>query len=88
MEGFFLQPFINLTRTLTFLQIEQTLYVFQMRPTEAKQSLDQKITIDDDSGSVKKSYGFAKHLHDSLPNATYVGFTGHRRRYARRLWPM
>lgn len=25
---------------------------------------------------VKKSYGFAKHLHDSLPNATYVGFTG------------
>src|SRR5690606_18841635 len=25
---------------------------------------------------VKKSYGFAKYLHDSLPNATYVGFTG------------
>ncbi len=25
---------------------------------------------------VKRSYGFAKHLHDSLPNATYVGFTG------------
>ncbi len=24
----------------------------------------------------KKSYGFAKYLHDSLPNATYVGFTG------------
>lgn len=23
-----------------------------------------------------KSYGFAKYLHDSLPNATYVGFTG------------
>lgn len=39
-------------------------------------NLDQKITIDHEKGSVKKSYGFAKHLHDSLPNATYVGFTG------------
>ena len=25
---------------------------------------------------VKRSYGFAKYLHESLPNATYVGFTG------------
>ena len=25
---------------------------------------------------LKRSYGFAKYLHDSLPNATYVGFTG------------
>ena len=25
---------------------------------------------------VKRSYGFARYLHDSLPNATYVGFTG------------
>ena len=25
---------------------------------------------------IKKTYGFAKYLHDSLPNATYVGFTG------------
>ena len=25
---------------------------------------------------VQKTYGFAKYLHDSLPNATYVGFTG------------
>ena len=39
-------------------------------------NLDQKITIDQEKGTVKKSYGFAKHLHDSLPNATYVGFTG------------
>ncbi len=39
-------------------------------------NLDQKITIDQEKGTVKKTYGFAKHLHDSLPNATYVGFTG------------
>lgn len=37
-------------------------------------NLDQKIKITKDG--VEKSYGFAKHLHDSLPNATYVGFTG------------
>ncbi|AIQ39903.1 type I restriction endonuclease subunit R [Paenibacillus sp. FSL R5-0912] len=37
-------------------------------------NLDQKIKITKDG--VEKKYGFAKHLHDSLPNATYVGFTG------------
>lgn len=39
-------------------------------------NLDQKIKIDEKSKEVKKSYGFAWHLHNSLPNATYVGFTG------------
>jgi len=38
-------------------------------------NLEQKVTHDEVKG-VKKSYGFAKYLHDSLPNATYVGFTG------------
>lgn len=37
-------------------------------------NLDQKITVTETE--IKKTYGFAKHLHDSLPNATYVGFTG------------
>lgn len=37
-------------------------------------NLDQKVRITDKG--VKKSFGFAKHLHDSLPYATYVGFTG------------
>src|SRR5690606_6280862 len=26
--------------------------------------------------TIRKTFGFAKYLHDSLPNATYVGFTG------------
>lgn len=38
-------------------------------------NLDLKVKIDVEKG-VTKSYGFAKYLHDSLPNATYVGFTG------------
>lgn len=37
-------------------------------------NLDQKIKIT--AEGVKKTYGFAKYLHDSLPNATFVGFTG------------
>jgi len=37
-------------------------------------NLDQKIRVTDDG--VKKTWGFAKYLHESLPNATYVGFTG------------
>lgn len=37
-------------------------------------NLDQKVRVTDQG--VKKSFGFAKHLHDSLPKATYVGFTG------------
>lgn len=36
--------------------------------------LGMKTTITDKG--VKKKYGFAKYLRDSLPNATYVGFTG------------
>ncbi len=39
-------------------------------------NLDQKIVIDEKTNTVRKTYGFAKYLHDSLPNATYVGFTG------------
>lgn len=37
-------------------------------------NLDQKVKVTKDG--VQKKYGFAKYLHDSLPNATYVGFTG------------
>ncbi len=37
-------------------------------------NLDMKVKITDDG--VNKTYGFAKYLHDSLPNATYIGFTG------------
>ena len=37
-------------------------------------NLDMKVKITDDG--VNQIYGFAKYLHDSLPNATYIGFTG------------
>lgn len=37
-------------------------------------NLDQKVRIT--KKGVQRTYGFAKYLRDSLPNATYVGFTG------------
>lgn len=37
-------------------------------------NLNQKIKETKDG--TRKTFGFAKHLRDSLPNATYVGFTG------------
>lgn len=39
-------------------------------------NLDLKVKVNHEQNTVKKSYGFAKHLRDSLPNATFVGFTG------------
>jgi type I restriction enzyme R subunit len=37
-------------------------------------NLDQKLNITEKG--VQKRFGFAKYLHDSLPNATFVGVTG------------
>lgn len=37
-------------------------------------NLDQKLKIKD--GEVTTTYGYATYLHNSLPNATYIGFTG------------
>ncbi len=37
-------------------------------------NLEQKVRITEEG--VTKTYGFAKYLHDSLPNAIFVGFTG------------
>jgi len=37
-------------------------------------NLEQKVKVTEKG--VTKTYGFAKYLHDSLPNATFVGFTG------------
>jgi type I restriction enzyme R subunit len=37
-------------------------------------NLDEKLVITEKG--VERKFGFAKYLHDSLPNATYVGFTG------------
>lgn len=35
-----------------------------------------EMQIKQTENGVRRNFGFAKYLHDSLPNATYVGFTG------------
>ncbi len=37
-------------------------------------NIEQNVKITEQG--VRRSFGFARYLHDSLPNATYVGFTG------------
>ena len=37
-------------------------------------NIEQSVRVTE--AGVKRSYGFAKYLHDSLPKATFVGFTG------------
>lgn len=41
-------------------------------------NLDQKVRVieKDNEKILRRSFGFARYLHDSLPNATFVGFTG------------
>ena len=50
------------------------LFVFRDEAHRSQTNLDQKVTVTEKG--VKKTFGFAKYLHDSLPNATFVGFTG------------
>lgn len=45
-----------------------------MRHIAVRWLLYQKIKVTEKG--VTKTYGFAKYLHDSLLNATFVGFTG------------
>lgn len=42
----------------------------------SQNNLDEKVVINDEKGIVEHKYGFAHFLHESFPNATYVGFTG------------
>ena len=42
----------------------------------SQNNLEEKLFVNDEKGIVEHKFGFAKFLHDSLPNATYVGFSG------------
>ena len=42
----------------------------------SQNNIAEKVFVNDEKGIVEHKFGFAKYLHDSLPNATYVGFSG------------
>lgn len=72
--GVFLTTIHKFTEDTDLLTERTNIICISDEAHRSQTNLDQKIRITDKG--VTKTYGFAKYLHDSLPNATYVGFTG------------
>jgi type I restriction enzyme R subunit len=72
--GVFLTTIHKFTEDTQLLSERSNIICISDEAHRSQVNLDQKIKVTDTG--VTKSFGFAKYLHDSLPNATYVGFTG------------
>lgn len=72
--GVFLTTIHKFTEDTELLTNRSNVICISDEAHRSQVNLDQKIKITEDG--VSKTFGFAKYLHDSLPNATYVGFTG------------
>jgi type I restriction enzyme R subunit len=72
--GVFLTTIHKFTEDTQLLTNRDNVVCISDEAHRSQVNLEQKIRITEKG--VKRSYGFAKYLHDSLPNATYVGFTG------------
>lgn len=72
--GVFLTTIHKFTEDTQLLSNRSNIICISDEAHRSQVNLDQKIKIT--KTKAKKTYGFAKYLHDSLPNACYVGFTG------------
>ncbi len=72
--GVFLTTIHKFTEDTQLLSDRSNIICISDEAHRSQINLDQKIKVTEKG--VTKSFGFAKYLHDSLPNATYVGFTG------------
>jgi len=72
--GVFLTTIHKFTEDTELLTDRTNVICISDEAHRSQTNLDQKVKVTKDG--VKKTYGFAKYLHDSLPNATFVGFTG------------
>lgn len=72
--GVFLTTIQKFTEDLQLLTYRSNVICISDEAHRSQINLDQKVRITE--AGVERKYGFAKYLHDSLPNATYVGFTG------------
>jgi len=72
--GVFLTTIHKFTEDTKLLTDRNNVICISDEAHRSQTNLEQKIKITDDG--VIKTYGFAKYLHNSLPNATFVGFTG------------
>ncbi|MEZ0186747.1 MAG: type I restriction endonuclease subunit R [Candidatus Reddybacter sp.] len=77
--GVFLTTIHKFTEDAKLLSDRSNVICISDEAHRSQINLDKKTTITYDDGKAvgyKESYGFATYLHQSLPNATYVGFTG------------
>lgn len=72
--GVFLTTIHKFTEDTLLLTDRTNVICISDEAHRSQTNLDQKIKVT--SEGVQKIYGFAKYLHDSLPQATYVGFSG------------
>ena len=72
--GVYLTTIQKFTEDLQLLTDRTNVICISDEAHRSQINLDQKVKVTE--SGVERKYGFAKYLHDSLPNATYVGFTG------------
>ena len=72
--GVFLTTIHKFTEDTQLLSERDNIICISDEAHRSQVNLDQKVRVTENG--VRRTYGFAKYLHDSLPNATYVGFTG------------
>ena len=72
--GVFLTTIHKFTEDTRLLTDRTNVICISDEAHRSQTNLDQKVVVSEHG--VRKTFGFAKYLHDSLPNATYVGFTG------------
>ncbi len=72
--GVFLTTIHKFTEDIKLLSKRNNIICISDEAHRSQLNLDQRIKVTEKG--VEKTYGFAKYLHDSLPNATFVGFTG------------
>lgn len=72
--GVFLTTIHKFTEDTKLLTDRSNVVCISDEAHRSQVNLDQKVRVNENG--VTKTFGFAKYLHDSLPNATFVGFTG------------
>jgi type I restriction enzyme R subunit len=72
--GVFLTTIHKFTEDTELLTNRSNVICISDEAHRSQVNLDQKVKVTEKG--VTKTFGFAKYLHDSLPNATYVGFSG------------
>ncbi len=72
--GVFLTTIQKFSKDIDLLSKRANIICISDEAHRSQTGVEEKVEITD--RGVKRTYGFAKYLHDSLPNATYVGFTG------------